>query len=279
MADFTYILPSDKDFYNGVKTMVNGMSVLMYKEELRELLNNGHCEIYDTGQFSHKRWDATGVKILFYTSMEIYSKYCYQLKNIQPYLLGICEKVMPPSAGYDILEVSVSPDVLTKNDTLSEIQDIVANGNYLNISENLVEKGKRMANAYVTLYALENHIRHFIDTTLLEKVGEDYMDSIIIPKKARSGIDTRKTQEQSKKWLPLRGDKDLYYLDFIDLADIIINNWDYFKDQIPDQGWIKVKIQEMYDIRCLIAHNSYISDDNIQLLELTTKQIISQLYL
>ena len=221
MADFTYILPPDKDFYNGVKTMVNGMSVLMYKEELRELLNNGHCEIYDTGQFSHKRWDATGVKILFYTSMEIYSKYCYQLKNIQPYLLGICEKVMPPSAGYDILEVSVSPDVLTKNDTLSEIQDIVANGNYLNISEDLVEKGKRMANAYVTLYALENHIRHFIDTTLLEKVGEDYMDSIIIPKKARSGIDTRKTQEQSKKWLPLRGDKDLYYLDFI-LAMLII---------------------------------------------------------
>ncbi len=279
MTEFTYVLPSDKDFYNGVKTMVNSMPLLMYKDELKELLSNGRCEIYNTEQFSQKRWNATGVKIFFYTSMDIYSKYWYQLKNIQPYLLGLCNKVMPPSAGYDILEVSVSPDVLTKSDILNEIQDIVVKGNYMNISEELVEKGKRMANAYVTLYALENHIRHFIDTTLSEKVSEDYMNSIIIPKKAKSGIDTRKTQEQSKKWLPLRGDKDLYYLDFIDLADIITNNWDYFKDQIPDQEWIKVKIQEMYDIRCLIAHNSYISDDNIQLLELTTKQILSQLYL
>ena len=72
-------------------------------------------------------------------------------------------------------------------------------------------------------------------------------------------------------------DDDLYYLDFIDLADFIVNNWDYFKDDIKDQNWIKVKMEELYGVRCLIAHNSYISDDNIQLLEVTTKQIISQL--
>lgn len=34
----------------------------------------------------------------------------------------------------------------------------------------------------------------------------------------------------------------------------------------------------MYDIRCLVAHNSFISDENIQLLDITTKQIIQQLY-
>ena len=88
----------------------------------------------------------------------------------------------------------------------------------------------------------------------------------------------RKSQEESKKWLPLRGGNDLFYLDFTELADIIINNWDYFKNFIPDQNWIKVKMQEMYDIRCLVAHNSFISDENIQLLDITTKQIIKQLY-
>ena len=135
-----------------------------------------------------------------------------------------------------------------------------------------------MANAYVALYALENHIRNYIDTKLTEKIGADYIISIAIPKKLNQGIETRKSQEQSKKWLPLRGDNDLYYLDFIDLADVIANNWDYFKDDIPSQEWIKVKMQDVYDIRCLIAHNSYITDDNIQLLESTKKQIISQLY-
>ncbi len=281
MTEFTYELPTDKDFYNGVKAMVNAMTILLYKDELSEILNSGHCEIYDTGHFSQKRWNATGVKIQFYVPMDVYSKYCYQLKNIQPILLGICNKVMPPSAGYDIIEISISPNVLTKDeikDTLEEIKDIVSKGNYLSIGDDLVEKGKKMANAYITLYALENHVRNYIDTKLTEKAGDDYMNSIIIPKKVKTGIETRKSQEQLKKWLPLRGDNDLYYADFIELADIIINNWDYFKDDISDQGWIKVKMQEMYDIRCLIAHNSYISDDNIQLLELTTKQIISQLY-
>ncbi len=261
--------------------MINAMTIMLYKDELCELLDKGHCEIYNTGAFSHKRWDATGVKIHFYVPMDVYSKYCFHLKDIQPILLGICNRIMPPSAGYDILEISISPDVLTKkekSDTLEEIKNIVPSNNYLNISDDLVEKGKKMANAYITLYALENHIRNYIDMKLTEKFGDSYMDSIITPKKVKNGIETRKNQEQSKKWLPLRGDKDLYYVDFIELADIITNNWDYFKDDISDQEWIKVKMQEMYDIRCLIAHNSYISDDNIQLLDLTTKQIITQLY-
>ncbi len=73
MTEFTYELPTDKDFYNGVKTMANAMTILLYKEELCEILNNGHCEIYDTGQFSQKRWNATGVKIQFYVPMDVYS--------------------------------------------------------------------------------------------------------------------------------------------------------------------------------------------------------------
>ena len=75
----------------------------------------------------------------------------------------------------------------------------------------------------------------------------------------------------------MRGENDLYYLDFIELADFIVANWDCFKDDIKDQNWIKVKMDELYGIRCLIAHNSYISEDNMQLLEITTKQIVSQL--
>ena len=112
---------------------------------------------------------------------------------------------------------------------------------------------------------------------MTDSIGPNYLDSISIPQKIRKGLESRKAQEQEKKWLPLRGENDLYYLDFIDLADFIVANWDYFKDDIQDQHWIGVKMKEMYDIRCLIAHNSYISDDNIQLLAVTTKQILAQL--
>ena len=82
---------------------------------------------------------------------------------------------MPPNAGYDILEVSIIPDVLTEHDPLSEIINTVEKYDYLNISEEFIEKGKQMANAYVTLYALENHIRHFINHKLSEQLGDDYL--------------------------------------------------------------------------------------------------------
>ena len=69
----------------------------------------------------------------------------------------------------------------------------------------------------------------------------------------------------------------MYYLDFSKLSDLIIYNWVHFEDVIPDQQWIKVKLDEMYNIRCLIAHNSYISDENFELLNVTTKQILKQI--
>lgn len=279
MADFTNELPSNKAFYDGVKAMISTMTIPGLKNDLSELLSNGCCELVDTGSFSKKRWNATGVIVRINVLMPVFSKYSDKIPVLQKELVNICDRVMPANAGYDVIEVSISPLLEpVPIDTLEEIKDIVSKSDYLNISDDLVEKGKKMANAYVTLYALENHIRHYVDTKLTEKYGDNYMDSIVVPRKVKSGIDLRKNEEQAKKWLPLRGDKDLYYMDFIELSDIIVSNWDCFKDDIPEQGWIKVKMQEMYDIRCLIAHNSYITDDNVRFLELTTKQLISQLY-
>lgn len=278
MTDFTYELPLPEVFLNGLKTFVNSMPVIKYKEELKEILDFARCEFYNTNQFSGKRWDATGLNIRFYLPINIYSRYSLKLKDINSSLLGICNKVMLPSAGYDILDISISPDVLADIDPLSEIKEIVEKSDFLNISEEIVEKGKQMAKAYVTLYALENHIRHFINLKLSEKLGEDYIKKINISKKIKNRIEQRRLEEQQKKWLPLRGDNDLYYLDFIELSELIINNWECFKNLIPDQDWIRVKMADLYDIRCLIAHNSYISRDSMQLLEVTTKQLIAQLY-
>ena len=279
MAEFTYELPSNIVFFEGVKAMVKTMKSSELKNDLLLIFNNGNCELVDTSRFSGKRWDATGVIVRINIPMQVFSKLGDKIAGLQKELVGICDRVMPANAGFDVIEVTISPLLeSTPIDPIKEINEIVSDEKYLKISDDLIKKGKRMANAYVALYVLENHIRNYIDTKLTEKIGADYIISIAIPKKLKQGIETRKSQEQSKKWLPLRGDNDLYYLDLIDLADVIANNWDYFKDDIPSQEWIKIKMQDVYDIRCLIAHNSYISDDNIQLLESTTKQIISQLY-
>lgn len=278
MAEFTYEYPNNEDFYSVIKAIVE--SQYSHDNDLCELVDAGYCEFYGTTNYSQKRWDAFYAEVHFYIPISIYSKHNYvKLDIINSTLLDICKQIMPPEAGYDIMKVTISPDLTTrsKKDALNEIKEVIKEKNCLNIGGELIEKGKKMANAYISLYVLENYIRQYIDMKLTKSVGPGYMSTVIISQKIKKGLDSRKSQEQEKKWLPLRGENDLYYLDFIDLADFIVNNWDYFKDDIKDQNWIKVKMEELYGVRCLIAHNSYISDDNIQLLEVTTKQIISQL--
>ncbi|CAH1213252.1 hypothetical protein PAECIP111893_03655 [Paenibacillus plantiphilus] len=73
-------------------------------------------------------------------------------------------------------------------------------------------------------------------------------------------LDQRISDANSKKWLSVRGDSKLFYLDFKDLATIINNNWDIFKDYFPSQDFIIPKIKEMADCRNLIAHNSLIDE-------------------
>lgn len=277
MSEFTYEWPNAEDFYAGVRAVVQ--SQYSYEKELCSLIDIGRCEFYGTTNYSRNRWDAYYAEVHFFIPIGAYSKYSGMLDKYQNLLLGVCQRVMPPETGYDIMEVTISPILSSevKKDALTEIKKVAEESAYLNINDDLIEKGKKMADAYVTLYALENFVRQYIGKKLKEKIGLDYMNNVSLPKKIKSGIETRKIQEQGKKWLPLRGDNDLYYMDFIELSDFITANWDYFKDDIKDQNWIKVKMEEMYNIRCLIAHNSYISDDNFQLLEVTTKQILVQL--
>ena len=55
------------------------------------------------------------------------------------------------------------------------------------------------------------------------------------------------------------------------------DNWEYFKAYFPSQGWISTKIEELYKVRCLIAHNSYAGDDEKDMVALYDKQIVKQI--
>ena len=278
MSEFTYEYPNNEEFYSGIRAVVK--SQYSHDTDLCDLVDSGYCDFYSTTSFSQKRWNAFYAEVHFFVPITVYSKHnTIKFETMKYALLDVCKQIMPPDAGYDIMKVTISPILssVEKKDAVAEIKEVVERSPYININNDLIEKGKKMADAYITLYALENYIRQYIDKKLTEKVEINYMDVVSIPKKIKSGIETRKADEQKNKWLPLRGDNDLYYMDFIELSDFITANWDYFKDDIKDQNWIKVKMEEMYNIRCLIAHNSYISDDNFQLLEVTTKQLLAQL--
>ncbi|OQP53497.1 hypothetical protein A4R26_05790 [Niastella populi] len=134
----------------------------------------------------------------------------------------------------------------------------------------LIQKAKKMSKAYEYLYCIENLLRDFIDkhpNRILLNFSSEVQKSIRV----------RKNEEQKHNWISLRGNSDLFYIDFKDLADVISNNWDYFKDNFPSQIWIKAKLEDLTKIRNLIAHNSYIDSDDLSLAKVHFNTIARQI--
>jgi len=142
------------------------------------------------------------------------------------------------------------------------------------LPSDILEKGKEMSEVYLYLYCIENSLRIFIEEIMKT-------ETVSIPKKVQDSIDKLKINEQESKYLPLRGDNDLFYCDFIVLGKIIVSNWLVFGKYFPNQNehWLNVMIDELYKIRCLVAHNSYVGKDERNSLKVFYKIITNQLKL
>lgn len=275
MDEFTYEQPSNEDFYRVVLSILK--DDLLIDNSIYETIKTGYCELSYSTTYSKKRWDAFSATVYFYLPQEIYAKNSIKLSSLKTTLLKICQSVMPPRAGYDIIEVVISPIIgASAKETFQEIIESPAITNLNILTDEIKAKGREMAEAYVMLYCIENSLRNFIDEILNEKYGEDYISNIFLPNNVKHCIQQRKSEEKKNLWLPIRGDKDVYYLDFVDLATLITNNWDIFKIYFPEQAWISTKLNELYKVRCLIAHNSYIGKDERDMIVLYYKQLIKQ---
>lgn len=145
------------------------------------------------------------------------------------------------------------------------------------LPDEVKKKGREMTGVYYVLYCIENSLRIFIDKKLTEKFGVDYIDKITMPGSIKKSIQMRKDQEEKNAWLSIRGESDLFYMDFKELGDLILNNWDTFKDSFPDQPWIKSKIDELGNCRNLIAHNSYVGEHERNVINVNYRSIIKQI--
>lgn len=277
MADFTYEIPDERAYFKAVVDIAKN-DPTHKRINLYNIIKDGYCEISAGSSYSQKRWNAMATTVNFYIPQSQFSANSSNLPTLKTTLKSICSAVMPPSAGYDILDVNISPVLDSDNDNL--LNDVIETVNQTKLeilSDEIKEKGKEMSELYITLYCIENSLRDFIDKTLSAELGEDYFNKITVPNDLQKGITTRQSEEKQNKWLPLRGDKELYYLDFTDLSKLILNNWEYFKKYFPSQGWISTKLEELYKVRCLIAHNSYAGNDEKDLVGLYYKQIVRQI--
>lgn len=285
MSDFTYTLPfTNEQFFKGILLDIKRQG----ETQLYHYLKGARLSIDNLGTSYYVdkagRWDANGVNIKFYVN----PRYLDALDSNDTYkglLYRICDNLIPGEVGYDLKKIQFTRDLtidFDEDDDIifdleNQIKDTSNKVLQSILPDEIVTKGYEMAEAYTYLYSVENSLRMFIEIIAKEKYGQQYMEKLNITSALSKTITSRKEKAESNKWLSLRGDNDLFYLDFKDLGAIINSNWDIFKQYFNSLDFILPKINEMAECRNLIAHNSYLSKTNRDLIKSYYNSIIMQI--
>ncbi|HRI27671.1 MAG TPA: Swt1 family HEPN domain-containing protein [Chitinophagales bacterium] len=202
-------------------------------------------------------------------------KYAFKAKES---LLQVL-KELEPDFTHEVTIYPIAPATEKFDELHDNLLELMQNELSVNwLPNDIYDKGVEMSENYLYLYCIENTLRKFIHDAFTSKHGSNYYNLITIPQSVQKKVTDRKRNEAQNKWLSQRGNDLLYYLDFRELADLILNNWnDLFKNYFPSQQWISTKIDELANIRNLIAHNSYINTHDKRVLVTNYHSIVRQL--
>ena len=274
---FTYDLPDVNSFYQTLLSLLK----LKQKTEFIQVLQNAKCNFVASQIYSNQRWDAYGLSIYFYVPIESLDE-AESLKNDE--LVSYCNEIIPKENGYDVISINFQPripDSINKKSLTKDLQDTI---NSLSpeiveqfLTEDIRQKGKEMSECYFYLYCVENTLRSFIEDIATKNFGDNCFESLEVRKSIQDNLKMRKTDELTNKWKRIRGDKELYYLDFKDLCVLIRSNWKLFQKYFPNLPWIETKINELAECRNLIAHNSYLGDHEKDVIRTNFNSILKQL--
>lgn len=144
------------------------------------------------------------------------------------------------------------------------------------VEENIRAGAKAMQRSFRTLFVLENVVRSLIDERLKDKYGSNWFDSkATTPMKSK--LADRKAKEEKNQWHTGRNKEPLFYLDFGDLAKLIVNNWAEFEDLLPTQSWVQSRLDEAERSRNVIAHTNVLSSEESSRLEMYLRDWIKQI--
>ena len=295
MGKFTYKAPDENTYLGKLKEYL----ISHEEHEIAPTLYNSLCKIQNSDRYSitkwkdmwtemssslpppyKKKWNAMWTEILF----KIPPRQINEVTDgIREKLIKYCYEIMPKEIGFDVCDVKFNlrsdleheintREDLNKTKTISFISEEKLSKV---LNPDLIQKGKFMSEVYLYLYYIENIMRVFINKKLFETYGENFSDNL--SRDLKEKITKRKKDEGKNKWLSFRGSSDVFYLDFKDLSSIIKNDWKLFEKYFPNQEWITPKIEELSNIRNLIAHNNYIGEKEINLMKSYYEVILEQI--
>lgn len=143
------------------------------------------------------------------------------------------------------------------------------------ISDSVRSGSLYMQRCFRLLFVLENVVREFVQDVLEEIDKDDWFE------KRASGamkkkVEDRKATEAKNQWHAGRNPQPIFYLDFGDLALLIQNHWNEFKDLLPTQSWAVSRLQDAERSRNVIAHTNVLSDEEVVRLEMHVRDWIRQ---
>lgn len=139
-----------------------------------------------------------------------------------------------------------------------------------------VASAKRMATVFVAITAFENIIREFIDRVMEDGVGNNWWISNAADK-LKKKVDNRIELEKKVPWHTPRGGRPLHYTDFGDLADLMISQWEFFEQDVQDQGRLKSAFNVIELSRNACMHGGDISDRDIERVGMLMRDWLEQL--
>jgi len=131
------------------------------------------------------------------------------------------------------------------------------------------KQARKMADFYVSYYALENSIRRLIAETLKEKYGPNWWQDKI-PKDVQEEVQKKQEREKDSV-ISLRSDDPLSYTNFGELIIIFEANWNDFSAMIRGKKAMKQILSQLNMLRSIIAHSCELNDDEIIRFELLIK--------
>lgn len=129
----------------------------------------------------------------------------------------------------------------------------------------------RMTEFYRIFYILENEIRDFVASVLVDTTEGDWWEKCV-PEEVKKYARQNKTKE-SKEGLPPRSQRMIDYTTFGHLGEIIKGNWDEFAGVFPNASIERLEkvIARLNLSRGPIAHSGLLPEDEVVRLKLAVR--------
>lgn len=136
------------------------------------------------------------------------------------------------------------------------------------LTEKNAKEAKYMADeVYPIVYLFENSARNLILRLMSNSYGSEWWNTKV-SRTIRDTVQKRIDAENENRWHSKRGAEKIFYTDMGDLSDIIIKNWDVFKNVLSDQSWVSQRFREIELSRNIIAHNNPLEQKEIERINL-----------